>query len=183
MSWRNPRHLIGLCAESLHRAVTLDRSKGRSEPADESRFALLEEACNLALRYAEGHEPTNQGISDLLKAIKRSERSFTVPTQGVIELLHAIEAIRTAETAMRANLKARQQAMAYAEQVVPGNELVNIAVAWSIRSLREDRPLDDTETYHAARAAWIAHDWETAAEIVGASAWIRERLRAELEHQ
>jgi hypothetical protein len=172
--------MIGLCASSLGRAIELNRLSQEmiEEYLGPEYWDVLAEACACALQYADGALLDREDVAVHIKRTEALLHTFTL--DGVVELLYALDAAIVAEEAEEENLERRQTAMNVASTVVPAGELATIAADWCIRSLSEDRPLDEV-VRNAARAAWVIREWQAAAEIVRASPWIRHELERELK--
>lgn len=181
-AWRNPRHLTGMVAECLE--LVTDRLNIEIDVNDESLALMKAFAEGTIWPAAENLYNLSQQLDDEIIAVGGLR-----PNNYDANLQHALEAFgievgvdtlggeRWGPSVDGAK-SARDVVLQYAAGIVGPNPVALVCARWLVRTLSQDRPLDD-DTRDAAIAAWMAGEFELVADLVCICDELRKRFDAD----
>ena len=190
--WRSPRHLVGMVAECL--GLVADRLN--------IEVAVNDETLALMKAFGEGTIwPSAENLRNLYKrttrtsdeievAVARGGRRWETFLNGYGSNLQcALEAfgIEVGVDALGGERRrgfggaetTRDAVLKYTAGIVGQNPVALVCARWMIRSLSQDRPLDD-DARDAAIAAWMAGEFEVVADLVCVCDELRKRFDANI---
>lgn len=192
-AWRNPKHLTGMVAECL--GLVAERLN--------IEVAVNTEALALMKAFGEGtiwpaaenirnlHKRTDQTSDEINMAVAKGGRRWeTLLNDYSAHLRYALEAfgIEVGVGALHGERwrpsvdgakTARDAVLQYAATIVGQNPVALVCGQWMIRTLSQDRPLDD-DTRDAAIAAWLAGEFRLVADLVCICGQLRKRFDADI---